>query len=124
MTMWANPDDGWAYSKIELAAIWEIAVDPEHIAEGRVKIFAFHEHMAADGHEDHQAAADLMLRDSLAQLQDPEPTDLTQLCELCGGVWQGTWTGRYSEQEFRTCCGRALQQRLAGRNNDQEADAA
>lgn len=37
----SNPDDGWAYSKVELTAIWDIPVKTIDILDGRTRRYEF-----------------------------------------------------------------------------------
>lgn len=121
MYLYATPDDGWAYTPIELEALWAIPVDVEAIANDRTNVFAFHEYLASDGHAADKDAADLILRDSLAQYEDPAPPDLPEVCRLCGSPWYGTRTSAYADAEFTLCCHRAVRSLSA---TDLEADGA
>jgi len=42
-----GPEDGWAYSKIELNAIWAIEVPTTAIVSGYEQAFQFHRHAGA-----------------------------------------------------------------------------
>lgn len=75
-----NPDDGYAYSKIELAGLWELPVRIDTIVLQREKRFAFFLHCATKfADKADQAIADLIARATVAEAIDnnpiePEPT--------------------------------------------------
>lgn len=88
-----KPDNGLFYSPIELEAIWALEIELADIFKGREHAFRFHEYwrvrpLVEDHAFDHVgsiddgAAADLLLRDSLAQQDDPLPEYLHPDCSL------------------------------------------
>lgn len=115
-----GPDDGWAYSPIELTAIWAIPVDVDEIAQSRIRVFEFHERMAAKGFAADQEASDLLLRDSVAQVYDPGP----RRCNACAQEWIGTRTSSWLRMTFALCCGIECEPDPEPANNDADQDGA
>lgn len=87
-----KPDNGLFYSPIELEAIWALEVELADIFKAREHSFQFHERAHHIGMTsaiadtepmlDDQRAADLLLRDSLKQEEDPLPPYLHPDCSL------------------------------------------
>lgn len=73
-----GPSDGYAYTKIELEAIWDIPTP--NVAENYSHPYAFHLKAATmftisvTGYSDH-AAAELIARAAIAEYQDPDTFD-------------------------------------------------
>jgi hypothetical protein len=92
MYRFANPDDGYAYSRIELNAIWELIPSLREITESREKTFAFHAHVKIlqesgrfldhVGEIDDERAMELLVHDTLMQEDDPLPAGLHEGCSL------------------------------------------
>lgn len=87
--IFAKPDDGYAYTKLELTAIWELPVDLMEVATARTPMFQFHEHVMSLGMNiDHVAdiddhkAADMLLNDSVSQFNNRLPDGYHDGCSL------------------------------------------
>lgn len=69
-----GPRDGWAYSPVELAEIWELpAPSATDIGLARTPIFEFHRHASTEADA---RAVHLITQDTIAQLFDKEPPGL------------------------------------------------
>lgn len=87
-----GPDNGWAYSPVELEAIWELIPSLKEIIQSREKTFSFHAHVRTlqesgrfldhIGEIDDQRAMDMLVHDTLAQEDDPQPLGLHEGCSL------------------------------------------
>lgn len=70
----AQPDDGWAYSKVELAGLWEMPVSINLVIMQREKRYAFFDHCAAKFNDPNDAAiVALLKRATVSEILNPEP---------------------------------------------------
>lgn len=79
-----NPDDGYAYSKVELAGLWELPVRVETVIHQRENRFAFFTHCAAKfGQDLDKALANMIARATIAEVMDPEPINTEESVPGC-----------------------------------------
>ena len=78
-----GPEDHWAYSRIELDAIWNTPVHTEDITQDRVRRHAFFEFV------DETSFAAIVAKATVAEVidNDPEPTDEICVCIAVDGKW-------------------------------------